>query len=215
MKFVAEGQKADGTSIPLQIDNSGNLKTTGAGTGGSSNVIITDGSVTATITNVSGKKSVDVNVTDITLSHVNDSVAIGDGVDTLDINPDGSITIQPGNTPNTTPWLIDFRRNQTILFAKVDVSSSGSNSIVTADATRKIKVLSYNLVADGAVTAKWQSSSTDLTGAMSFSANGGISSQLGSPAGGWLLETAVNQALNLNLGGAIGVRGHITYFLEV
>lgn len=35
--------------------------------------------VAATITDVAGKKSLDVNVTDITLSHTNDSVRLGDG----------------------------------------------------------------------------------------------------------------------------------------
>jgi hypothetical protein len=35
-----------------------------------------------------------------------------------------------------------------------------------------------------------------------------------SPADGWWLETAVNEALNLNLSAAIGVRGHCSYILE-
>jgi hypothetical protein len=96
----------------------------------------------------------------------------------------------------------------------VSVSSSGANQIVAADATKKIKLLSYVLVASGDVAAKWQSASTDLTGAMSFIANGGAVSPVGTPSGGWLLETAVNEALNLNLGSAVGVRGHISYFLE-
>jgi hypothetical protein len=108
----------------------------------------------------------------------------------------------------------DGRRGQTILFASVSASSSGTNAIVAASPGSKIKVLSYSLVANAAVTVKWQSASTDLTGAMSFSANGGIATPIGSPASGWLLETAVGQALNLNLGSAVGVNGHISYFLE-
>ncbi|MBA3755982.1 MAG: hypothetical protein H0X02_07060 [Nitrosomonas sp.] len=151
---------------------------------------------------------------EVLISHDDDSIKIGDGTDLLAVNTDGTITVQPGNTQNTTPWLVDTRRGQTILFASVSIASSGANLLVSASATKKIKVLHYTLVADAAVTVKFQSGSTDLTGAMSFSANGGTSSPTGTAAGGWLLETAVNEALNLNLGGAVGVRGHISYFLE-
>lgn len=124
-------------------------------------------------------------------------------------------TVQPGNTPNSVPWLVDMRRGNTILFAAIDVASSGDNTIIAADGTKKIKVLSYTLVVDAAVTARWKSGSTALSGAMSFSANGGVSSPSGSAGGGWLMETAANQALVLNLGGAVGARGHVSYFLEV
>lgn len=109
---------------------------------------------------------------------------------------------------------VDPSRGQTILFAKIDCSASGVNIIVAANPSGKIKVLSYFMVADSAVSAKWQSASTDLSGAMSFSANGGIASPVGTPAGGWILETQSNQALNLFLSGSVGVRGHISYFVE-
>lgn len=51
----------------------------GGGGGGGGDVRITDGSQFVSITDVGGKKSLDVNVTDISLSHANDSVRIGDG----------------------------------------------------------------------------------------------------------------------------------------
>lgn len=109
----------------------------------------------------------------------------------------------------------DHRRAQTILFAPISAASSGANAIVVASAGNKIKVLSYTIVASAAVTVKWQSASTDLSGAMSIGASGGIATPIGSPGQGWLLETAVGEALNLNLGSAVGVRGHLSYFLEV
>ena len=100
-----------------------------------------------------------------------------------------------------------------LLFALVDNAASGDNTIVVADATRKIKVQSYVIVADAAVVARWKSGAgTSLSGAMSLAANGGVAAA--SAAGTWLLETAVNQALVLNLGAAIGARGHVAYFLE-
>lgn len=110
--------------------------------------------------------------------------------------------------------IIDQRRGQTILFAVINAASSGANTIVGATAGKKIKVLNYSLVADAPVTVKWQSGVTDKSGAMSFGANGGISTPFGSPSSGWLLETDLSGALNLNLGAAVGVRGHLSYFLE-
>lgn len=99
-------------------------------------------------------------------------------------------------------------------FSKIDASSSGSNTIVAAVAGKKIRVLSYVIIAAGAVTAKWQSASTDLTGAMSLAANGGAAPSVSvlAPGGVYgLFETASGEALNLNLGGAVNVSGHLTY----
>ena len=95
-------------------------------------------------------------------------------------------------------------------FASISDSASGQTAIVAADATRKIRVTAYVLVADAAVTAKFQNGSTDVTGPMSLAANGGVVAPF-NPAG-WF-ETAANTALNLNLGAAVGVRGHLTYLL--
>lgn len=65
----------------LRVNADGELLVSGvSGGGASSEVKLTDGSETVSITNVGGKNSLDVNVTDITLSHAADSVAVGDGV---------------------------------------------------------------------------------------------------------------------------------------
>lgn len=110
---------------------------------------------------------------------------------------------------------VDIRRGQTLLFAKIDVSTSGDNTIVAAAGVGlKNKLVSYAFVADAAVVAKWFSGAagTALSGGMSLAANGGVSA-IGTP-GSWLMETATNTALVLNLGGAVGVRGHISYIQE-
>lgn len=93
-------------------------------------------------------------------------------------------------------------------FASISVSSSGDNSIVAAVTSKKIRVLSYVIVADNAVAAKFRNGTTDVMGAASLSANGGIAAPY-NPAGHF--ETAVTTALNLNLASAVGVRGHLTY----
>lgn len=51
---------------------------------------------TATITPVGAKKSLDVNVTDITIDAANDSIAIKNGSNQLAVNVDGSVNIKTG-----------------------------------------------------------------------------------------------------------------------
>lgn len=95
-------------------------------------------------------------------------------------------------------------------FAAISAASSGNNTIVAAVSGKKIRVLSYKLMGDGAVTAKFQSGAggTDLTGAFAIGANGGVGGDF-CPVG--FFETGSAALLNLSLGSAVGVRGHLTY----
>jgi hypothetical protein len=95
-------------------------------------------------------------------------------------------------------------------FAKIAVSSSGVNIVVAAVTSKKIRVLSYVLVANAAVNVKWQSHTTptDLTGLDYLAANTGVSSGY-SPVGHF--ESLSGESLDLNLSGAVAVGGHLTY----
>ena len=95
-------------------------------------------------------------------------------------------------------------------YASISGASSGDNAIVAAVTGKKIRVLSYAIVGAGAVSAKFRSGTTDITGAMSFAANGGAAVGF-SPVGHF--ETAAGSALNVNLSGAVAVAGHLTYIL--
>src|SRR5712691_6410722 len=112
----------------------------------------------------------------------------------------------------------DLRRGQTIQFAVVDVAAAGDSQIVAADATRKIKLLSYVIVADGTVAVRWLSNTpggTSRSGAIALVANTGVAVGGGNaPGTHWELETAAAEPLVLNLSGAVGVRGHLAYFVE-
>ena len=95
-------------------------------------------------------------------------------------------------------------------YAVISAGSSGDNTVVAAVTGKKIRVLSFFLVAAGAVTVRFESgaSGTALTGVMSLAANGGLScahNELG-----WF-ETAAGVLLNLELGGVVQVSGAITY----
>lgn len=95
-------------------------------------------------------------------------------------------------------------------FAQVNHAAASQDEVVAAQTGYKIRVLGYMIVAAGAVTVKFQSANTDLTPAMSMIT--------GVPLpGGWggfgLFETAAGEALNITLGGAVQVSGHVTYTL--
>lgn len=100
-----------------------------------------------------------------------------------------------------------------VLFAPIEVAGAGDNQIVPANPKNKIKVISFFIVAAGAVAIRFRSAANPLTGPMTFAANGGLAI----PAGDMfshLLETNVNEALNINLGTAVAVAGGLAYKLE-
>lgn len=96
-------------------------------------------------------------------------------------------------------------------FAAIAASSSGNNTLVAAVTSKKIRVLAYNFMANGAVNGKFQSgaSGTDLTGLKYMDGAGaGIVAPF-NPIG-WF-ETGSNTLLNLNLSGAVAVGGELVY----
>jgi hypothetical protein len=170
---------------------------------------------------VNTEATVTVGDFNVAIDHADDSIKVGDGTDILEINSDGSVNVRaiPSGTyevqpASPTPWVVDSRRGITLMFSAIDIASSGDNIVIAADPTKKIKILAYSFVVESAVSVQFKSGGTNLSGAMPFLANGGISSPTGT-AGGWIMETAVNNAFIINLNGAIGVRGHVSYFLEV
>jgi hypothetical protein len=93
--------------------------------------------------------------------------------------------------------------------AAIDVATSGDNVVVPKVDGRSIRVVSYTVVAAGAVTAQWMSSTAGpLSGAMALGANSVVSAAY-VPLGH--VQTIPGEPLNLKLGGSVGVRGHLTY----
>jgi len=95
-------------------------------------------------------------------------------------------------------------------FATITASSSGATTVVAAVTSKKIRVISYVVVANAAVNIKFQShvTPTDKTGLLYLAANGGVSGAY-APTGHF--ETISGEALDINLSGAIAVGGHLTY----
>lgn len=85
---------------------------------------------------------------------------------------------------------------------------AGTTVLVAGVAGKRIKVYSYAVVADSAGTCKF-SDGTDLTGAMSFAANGGISCAPGEDP--WLVAASGN---DLSIVCTAGTKGHLSYVIE-
>lgn len=94
--------------------------------------------------------------------------------------------------------------------AKIDTASSGDNTIVAGVSDQTIRVWGYDLVCSSANAVKWRDGTTDLEGAKSFAANGGISRPCGPEP---VFTLTVGNALTLNLGTAAQVSGSVQYSL--
>ena len=126
---------------------------------------------------------------------------------------DGSAVTQPVSGTffqSTQPVSQVTGQGRTLLFAAISQGVAGTTQLVAADATKKIKVVSYVFTLSLAGTVKF-TGTADLTGAMTFAANGGASAMAAPSA--HFFESAVNAALSIvsTIGAA---NGHISYFLE-
>lgn len=92
----------------------------------------------------------------------------------------------------------------------IAASSSGINAVVAAVTGRRIRVLSYNYVVDGAVNAAWRSGATTVIGGVGYWDAKGRGKVVPRNVDGWF-ETAAGEALNLHLSGAVAVGGEGTY----
>lgn len=91
---------------------------------------------------------------------------------------------------------------------KISTSASGATQLVAAPgAGLFIRVFGFSLSANGTVNAKFQSASTDMTGLYYLTQFGGVVRQNEQ----CLFDCAANEALNINLSGAVAVGGEITY----
>lgn len=98
----------------------------------------------------------------------------------------------------------------TTKYAVIDHATSGDNTIVSAVASKKIRVLAGVLVAAGTVNVRFESGAggTALTGVINLVANTGFVIPY-VPVGNF--QTATNTLLNLELSGAVSVDGWIVY----
>lgn len=204
--------KVDASSVAVPItDNSGSLTVDNGGTFS----VQTSAQVPGTGATNLGKaedaahSSGDVGVMALGLRKDTPSAVAGTDGDYIPLIVDQTGR-QYANCALSTTELMSAGAALTPKFAKITASSSGATEIVALVSSKKIRVLSWNLVVNAAVNVKWQShvTPTDKTGLHYFAANGGISVAF-NPYGHF--ETVAGEALDINLSGAVAVGGSLVY----
>lgn len=103
-------------------------------------------------------------------------------------------------------------QGQDLLFGAITQGAAGTTALVTADASRKVKVVSYVVVMDAAGSFKFTDGTADLTGVVPCATNGGAA-VLGQPSAHLFETRAVNRPLNIvTVSGK--AFGHFSYYLE-
>lgn len=137
---------------------------------------------------------------------------ITDGEIAIYASSDGGTTWYPLKL-DTSGGLLAGGTSKTILTAAISISTLGDNTIVAADASNKIKIVSitFTMSAENDITLKH--GTTAFSGAMPFA---GTNEPKGMTMNFWPfpLETAVNESFIINLSVAAQVSGLIQYYKE-
>jgi hypothetical protein len=119
----------------------------------------------------------------------------------IPVSQSGSWSITVSNTPLAVKY-------DSVLFAAINATASGNTQVVGAVSGKRIRVIAYAVVANATVDIKFRSgTTTDITGTMHLVEGGGIAHAYD----GGLFETAVGQALNINLSANATVGGYVVY----
>jgi len=118
----------------------------------------------------------------------------------LPVSQSGSWSITVANSPLIVA-------HSTVLYAPINATTSGNTQVVGAVSGKRIRVIAFAVVANATVNIKFQSGTTDITGSMRVVEGGGIAHAYD----GGLFQTAVGQALNINLSANATVGGYVVY----
>ena len=116
------------------------------------------------------------------------------------VSQSGSWSITVANTPLIVA-------HSTVLYAPINAASFGDTQIIPAVSGKRIRVIAYAVIANATVSIKFRSGTTDITGSMRIVEGGGIAHAYD----GGLFQTAVGQALNINLSTNATVGGYVVY----
>ena len=125
------------------------------------------------------------------------------------VSQSGSWTVGISNQPvsvtvTNTPLPVAYG---TVQYATISATTSGDTQIVPAVSGKRIRVIAYAVIANATVSIKFRSGTTDITGSMRVVEGGGIAHAYD----GGLFQTAVGQALNINLSNNATVGGYVVY----
>lgn len=147
-----------------------------------------------------------------TLLHPRKISEITDGEIALYASSDGGTTFYPVKL-SADGGLLAGGISKTIVTTPINISSSGDNAIVAADANNKIHVVKIILVLSAENDITFKRASTALSGAMPFA---GTNEVRGATLEFWPhpMSTALNEAFIINLSNATLVAGVLQYYKE-
>jgi hypothetical protein len=135
----------------------------------------------------------------------------------LPVSQSGSWNVSISNTPvpvsQSGSWSITVANSplivahSTVLYAPINATNSGNTQVVGAVSGKRIRVIAFAVIASATVNIKFQSGTSDITGSMRVVEGGGIAHAYD----GGLFQTAVGQALNINLSANATVGGYVVY----
>lgn len=138
-------------------------------------------------------------------------------VDLASAIPAGTNLIGKAAVGQDAKVLYDGTTAVTVKRANIDTATANNNAIVAAVLTKKIRVISVSLFASGAVDVYFNDGTANLLGGTrkvkldNTGAVGAGGLVLQQNLTGWFETADVNRPLNLNLSGAVGVAGCLTY----
>ena len=127
----------------------------------------------------------------------------------LQVSQSGTWNVGISNQPisvtvTNSPLTVGY---STVQYATINATTSGNTQVVGAVSGKRIRVIAYAVIANATVSIKFQSGTTDITGSMRVVEGGGIAHAYD----GGLFQTAVGQALNINLSTNATVGGYVVY----
>lgn len=113
------------------------------------------------------------------------------------------------------PLPVQQTHGKTIGSGVINTATSGDNTLVAAVAGKAVRVIGIQVVCNAAVVVTFKDSTpANLTGPMSFSAQGGFNDRSHDPNIGVFKPTATGAGLVMNLSGAVQVSGYYIYVQE-
>jgi hypothetical protein len=164
-----------------------------------------------TINNAAGAAAVNIQDGGNSIT-VDGTVAVSGSVAVTGPLTDAQLRATPVPVSGTVTANPATGEGKTLLFASVAQGAAGTTAIVAADATKKVKVVSYMIVLDAAGSFKFNDGTVDLSGAVPVLISGGVG-LAGAPSAHIMETAAVNRPFNIVTvtGKAFG---HISYYLE-
>ena len=128
------------------------------------------------------------------------SWSVGINNQPVQVSQSGTWSVTVTNSPITVEY-------NTVQFRPISATAAGNTEIVPAVTGKRIRVIAYAVVTNLTVSIKFRSGTTDITGSMRLVEGGGIAHAYD----GGLFQTAVGQALNINLSANATVGGYVVY----